>query len=502
MVLPREILERVDRVADYHASSKHTYQSVRGPRPPLDWANHPSPYRTFASHPKMELPRATLDTGASTLSLLAVGVHAVPAERLHPPQDLATLANWLYLADGVTAERALGGAAFGLRTCPSCGACSRSSSTSPRSAWRGWRRASTTTTCASSRRPPAPRRRRDVRAAPQARPDLDFLKTVPAALLVSTVFCRASWKFRQRGYRYALDDAGHLIQNLITAANGLGIGTTTRLRHARQVAARADRRAARGAVPRRRGGAGDGRVGRRRCPADRAARGGAGRHGDRVDGGWAPPLPAIARPPLAASAVPFGSILAVHADCVAPGVAIRDVRPPLTELSPLPPDHALADLPEPPPLDAAAGQSLRGVMLNRRSTADFKRVAISRDALWTINRLAFRGGTFFPIFPGGAHVGLVRPVWVVHDVDGMEAGVWYYDPPTDRWHLVRAGEFRIEAKYVSLEQQHLCAQRVGRLPRHERPPHAHAKGRPRHLPPRPPRGRHRRPAASTSRRPR
>ena len=52
---------------------------------------------------------------------------------------------------------------------------------------------------------------------------------MPAALLVSTIFCRSAWRYRNRGYRYALIDAGHLVQNLVTAANGLGIQTTTRL---------------------------------------------------------------------------------------------------------------------------------------------------------------------------------------------------------------------------------------------------------------------------------
>ena len=33
----------------------------------------------------------------------------------------------------------------------------------------------------------------------RGRPDLAFLKTVPLAMLVSTIYCRATWRFGRRG---------------------------------------------------------------------------------------------------------------------------------------------------------------------------------------------------------------------------------------------------------------------------------------------------------------
>jgi SagB-type dehydrogenase family enzyme len=134
---------------------------------------------------------------------------------------------------------------------------------------------------------------------------------------------------------------------------------------------------------------------------------------------------------------------------------VRDVRPPLTELSPLPEGAVPADLPEPAPDLARRGATLKSVLRKRRSCADFVRAPLSLDDLWTINRLAFRGGTFAPVFPAGPHVGLVRPFWAVHDVTGMPGGIWHYDPIDDRWHSIKPGEFRIETQYVSLEQR-LC----------------------------------------------
>jgi SagB-type dehydrogenase family enzyme len=40
--------------------------------------------------------------------------------------------------------------------------------------------------------------------------------------LVSAIFFRSCWKYRDRGYRYCLLDTGHLLQNLILAARSMG----------------------------------------------------------------------------------------------------------------------------------------------------------------------------------------------------------------------------------------------------------------------------------------
>jgi SagB-type dehydrogenase family enzyme len=162
-------------------------------------------------------------------------------------------------------------------------------------------------------------------------------------------------------------------------------------------------------------------------------------------------LAPIARAPLAASFTPYASILAVHQDCVAPGVALRDVRPPLTELTPLPPNFPVTEFPEPG--EAPDGRSLRSVLLNRRTPTEFERRPIPRDTFRLIVKLALRGGTFFPMFPAGPHVALVRPLWIIHDVTGMNHGIWYYHPPTDAWSQIgRSGDYRLEAAYLSLEQ--------------------------------------------------
>lgn len=457
-LLPRAILDRVQRILDYHEVSKHSYDSVRNDKRELDLANHPSPFRTFDRHPKVPLPPTVHDLPAPALSLLADGLGAVPPEQHRPPQDLQTLATWLYFANGITSERKTANSSIALRTCPSSGALFPFELYVAVFGIEGlepglyhydlWEFSL--------------RKLRDGHAAlrqmRKGRPDLDFLKTVPAAVLVSTIFCRSTWKFRQRAYRHVMQDAGHLVQNLISAANALGVQTTTRLR--------LNDKTMRDLIgAQREGNFGEAEAVQAMVVwADQAARpidlGAAAAAATTGQGASDPPpplaelMPPIPRRALAARIVPYGSILAVHQDCTAPGVAVREIRPPLTELSPLVPGHRPADLP-PPPAAVPDGPSLRTVLVTRRSARDFSRDPVPRDHLWLINRLAFRGGTFFPMFPGGPHVGLVRPYWLVHAADGMDSGVWYYDPPEDRWHLIRRGDYRRQARYLSLEQR-LC----------------------------------------------
>ena len=42
MTLPQDIADRVDRVLEYHANTKHTYESVRQPGQTLNIASRPN----------------------------------------------------------------------------------------------------------------------------------------------------------------------------------------------------------------------------------------------------------------------------------------------------------------------------------------------------------------------------------------------------------------------------------------------------------------------------
>ena len=91
--LSREILERIDRVHDYHQASKHTYAQVQAAQQnwALDWDNKPSPYRTFADFPRTPLPTTIIDASVPTLDLLTVGGGAWQESHVQPPKNLKTL---------------------------------------------------------------------------------------------------------------------------------------------------------------------------------------------------------------------------------------------------------------------------------------------------------------------------------------------------------------------------------------------------------------------------
>src|SRR5688500_2829038 len=230
MELPRNIVERIQRISDYHRSTKYTYESVRSGPFSLDYANKPSPYRTFDACEKVALSTRLLDVGVDTLAVMEQGLDALPDSQLRPPQDLKTLSTWLYLADGRTHRIETERGHVWRRSCASNGdsfpyeiyvLALSVSGLEPGFYHYGAKEFGL----------------RKLRGAHESlaqlkrgRPDLQFLGTVPLLMLVSTIYCRASWRFKRRGYRTAVVDAGHLFANLTASATALGMTTITRLR--------------------------------------------------------------------------------------------------------------------------------------------------------------------------------------------------------------------------------------------------------------------------------
>jgi SagB-type dehydrogenase family enzyme len=441
ITLPQEILDRVERALDYHQSTKHTFDSVRAEPQNPDPLNQPYEFRVFEMRPKVPLPVGLLDLPVATISLMAQGLDALPASMVGPPQDLKTLATWLHFANGIASKRRTVTQTIFTRTCAS------DANTFPAEMYIAAFAVEGLEPGLYHYTPRefALRKLRDggetLARLTRGRPDLAFLKTVPAAMLVSSIFCRSTFRFGKRGYRNALHDAGYLLQNLVTVATGLGITTMTRL-HVNDTATReligvpADAdfdqaEAVHGMVI---------WADRATCPMDKPASTSAPQ-----------PLPTIERATLANEVTPYVSILSTHVDCVAPGIALREIRPPLTDLSPLPPNVQVFHPPR--PQQEAHGAPLRNVLLTRQPSPQFGPRGLARDDFNTINRMAFRGGTYFPLHPDGPHVALVRPFWLIHDVTGFDSGIWYYNPPTDEWAILRHGTFRREAFYLAMEQQ-------------------------------------------------
>jgi SagB-type dehydrogenase family enzyme len=435
--LPRHILERVERVYSYHQRTKLLAMGPRvGVPPDPDYA--PAGFRIFANAPKVSLPTTLLDAPVGMLSLLSTGQDALPESLRAPPQDAKTLASWLYYAAGET-KRVVGKSVTYARSFPDADA---NLPVEIYVAVFGVEGVEAGLYHFCPREFALRRLREGVGALMQlkkGRPDLEFLKTVPAVILVAANYWRAVHRFGGRGYRTLLLDVGQMVQNLVVAGAGLGAQTVTRLRMndstlreligcpLEEPLATAESVLAMVAWA-------DPAVAPIRIPPGTAAE----------------PMPVIARPELSLKVSTDPALaepLLVHQDCIAPGVAVREIRPPLTELSPLPGTYPASDVRA--ERDTRGGLPVRQALMQRRPKAALTRHAIARSDLLSINRVTFRGGSFFPMFPDGAHVALVRPFWIVQDVVGMEGGIWYYHPPTDAWHALNRGEYRREAKYIA-----------------------------------------------------
>jgi SagB-type dehydrogenase family enzyme len=439
--LPKDILERVERVLDYHRASKHTPQSVQQLKPQTDPATQPLTVRRFPGLPKITLPTSILDLAVPAMPLMREGLPALPESHIRPPQDLKTIATWLHMANGVTAERRFEGHRYALRTCPSAGALFPFEIYLAAFAIDGLEPGIYSYN-------PAEFTLTKLRDGPETlsqikrgRPELAFLKSVPAALLVSTIYWRSAWKYRTRGFRVALLDAGHLIANLVAVANGLGIQTMTRLKMNDNTM-----RELIGLWYEHDFGAFEA-VQAMIVWADDA------NSPLEAPGPPGPPpvLRPIERPPLSTQSVSYGSIVAAHFDCVAPGIPLRDVKPPYTELSPMPAVHTAEEMKR--PRDSFLGPSLRQVLLNRRTARAFDHRGIPREKFLAINHAGFRTGTFPPILPNGSYPGLIRPFWIIHSVAGVPGGVWYYHPHTDRWVMLARGDYRGDTAVMCLGQR-------------------------------------------------
>jgi SagB-type dehydrogenase family enzyme len=487
MDLPGHILERVERVYGYHHASKLRYSG----RPLTGKGSPPNGHHLFPDVDPLRLPTTLLDVPLGTLAVLESSLAALPESFISPPQTLKTLASWLYVANGILGQDEQGAYTHDVRSCPSAGhlfpceiyvAAFALQDVEPG-------------LYHYNPRDFALRRLRDgpetLAQIKRGRPDLEFIKRAPAALLISTVYSRSSWLFGTRGYRTALIDAGHLVQNLVTSAAGLGIQTITRLRmnestmreliglprdaeyvdqeSIQSMVVWADRTQREAILTHAPSGA----------TREAALAAAASRARDRATASGAtavainsgaasvatlelgdlmlpstgragfPAIPRIA--PVVSNVRAHDEILAVHEDCVAPGVAVREIRPPLTELSPLPETYPATRLAAPSLHDT--GAPLRASLLNARTVTDFHRDPIPRDAFRTVNRLAFAGGSYFPLFPAGVQVALIRAFWVTHNVSGMDPGIWYYRADRDEWCLLRAGGFRLETHYLAHEDE-------------------------------------------------
>ncbi|WP_431477906.1 SagB/ThcOx family dehydrogenase [Massilia eburnea] len=192
-------------VQRYHDASSASRSGVLRRAPVVDWGAQPPPFKVYPAAPHIALPRALPDdTAARNLGAMLRGAApAAPARAL----DLAAVGQLLHLTAGVTARR--GGLA--LRAAPSSGALF------PAELYLLVRRVDGV--------PPGlyhfdPERHRLawLGGPPAGKPAVD----ADLLMVVSAVFQRTGYKYRDRAYRYVAADLGHLLENARLAGHYVG----------------------------------------------------------------------------------------------------------------------------------------------------------------------------------------------------------------------------------------------------------------------------------------
>jgi SagB-type dehydrogenase family enzyme len=241
-----------------------------------------------------------------------------------------------------------------------------------------------------------------------------------AVVLLTNVFHRYKWKYRQRGYRYALIDTGHIGENLRLVAAGAGLGVVS--------------------PPRFRDDALNallGQDGRREAVCALLALGHATEWGDAADPGPRLVERQLAEAPSSGS---LDEVQRYHEGTHLVPVAGEEASPPPGPERPVDGETTL----ELPSLDLTPERTVTECIWARRSAQRFSR---GRLALW---ELAFvlemaRGA---PAFQSRELELLV----VVHRVEGAPAGLYRYHPGAHGLEVLRAGDLRGPLRNACLGQ--------------------------------------------------
>lgn len=212
-----------ERMLAYHAATKHGRAILLGGGWSLDWDNQPNPFRRYAGAPRVALPSPDADGAPVPARPTTACLRALPtpAGDAWPDVALPLLGGLLHHAMAVSAWKHAPGTdvRYSLRVNPSSG------NLHPTETWiaAGGLSDLPDGLYHYDVRGHALERRRAGGALP-ALAALAGLHDGPGVLVVlTTIFWREAWKYRDRAYRYCLHDAGHAAASLATAAAGLGL---------------------------------------------------------------------------------------------------------------------------------------------------------------------------------------------------------------------------------------------------------------------------------------
>ena len=415
---------------EYHEASKHSEASVRASRHYLDWQNQPLAFKIYRELETIPLSQSSPGYDLPALEAISLAAAAPTAEEERVP-DLTSLSRILNLSAGITKRKRHPGGETLFRAYPNTGALHHIDlylvagelpglaagvyHFSPHDfALRRLRGGDYRTVVieASGRNP-------------------DLLRA-PVIIASASTYWRNAWKYEARAYRHCFWDGGTLHANLLAVAGSERLAP-------RLVMGFADRPLERllGLDPEREGTialVALGRSGRTPPPA--------------------PPLPELRleTEPLSRSEIDYPAIRAQHAasslEDGAEAAAWRGLTPAREEptatgsLRPLR-WQLEADTPR---------ESIDAVIRRRGSTRVFDRTrSLSFEELSRVLDRATRGVPADFLDPPEAS--LLDLYLIVHAVEGLAPGAYYYRRPDRSLELLREGSFREAAGRLGLGQE-------------------------------------------------
>jgi SagB-type dehydrogenase family enzyme len=412
----------------YHDGSKHSYWSIRNHPHSLDWANRPLPFKIYPKIEPLPLAREVSQTGVAVLSAIS---EPMPSSRVDSVPGVQDLARLLYFSAGITKQRAYPGGEIYFRAAACTGALYEIelyvvSSDLP------------SLDAGVYHFNPADVSLRLLRKGNflgnlgRATAMEPAVAHAPATIICTGTYWRNAWKYQARTYRHFGWDNGTLLANMlaVSAASGLPAKIVLGFVDAdvnRLLDLDTRREVSLCLVP-------IGHISESSLPAPREA-----------------PALDLETIPLSQHEVEYSAMFEMHdASSVESVEEVNQWRakPPVLPSSALAGDAVrLPCLPE----EEQPKDTTEEVILRRGSTRTFDKAAsITLAQLSSILDYATRGLPADFLEPPGAQLNDLY--LIVHAVQGLKPGAYFFGREQNTLELLKEGEFRAEAHHLGLEQ--------------------------------------------------
>ena len=413
----------------YHDGTKHSYRSIRNHPHLLDWANRPQSFKIYPKLEPLPLPRDVPQTGVATLSAISEPAPSSRADSVPGLQDLARL---LYFSAGITKQRAYPGGEIYFRAAACTGAlyeielyvvtgdlpCLEAGVYHFNPADVSLRLL----------------RKDDFRGnLAQATAMEPAVAHAPTTIVCTGTYWRNAWKYQARTYRHFGWDNGTLLANMLAVAGASGLPAEIVLGFVdaevnRLLDLDTRREVSLCLVP-------IGRTSERSLPEPKQA-----------------PALGLETIPLSEREIEYPAMLEMHD--VSSLASVEEVaqwrgKPPVVPCSPLAGEAVrLPRLPE----EEQSKDTIEQVILRRGSTRTFdKAAAITLAQVSVILNHATRGLPADFLRPLGEQLNDLY--LIVHSVEGLKPGAYFFRRAQNTLELLKEGNFRAEAHHLGLEQE-------------------------------------------------